>query len=248
LVRKTEIKISIVIPVYNSSAYIDATIESLLGWAKKIEYKTQIIFVDDASTDGTVEKIQGQKVSAQVELMLLVNSVNRGKGYSVKRGMLEADGSYKIYTDADIPFGVGGIEKILYYLDDKEFDLCVGNRRSKWSFYHQKMTGSRRVASAVFTSIVSRYIITGVDDTQCGLKGFRADVADYLFGRVVINRFAFDVEILYLSFKNEFDIKRIPVVYSGCGETTVGLSIDSARMLWDVVRIPFRYHFTRKYL
>jgi dolichyl-phosphate beta-glucosyltransferase len=90
-------------------------------------------------------------------------------------------------------------------------------------------------------------VVTGINDTQCGLKGFRANVANQLFPKLAINGFGFDIEILYLSYKNEFDIKRIPVSFVGNDNSTINLAKDSLSMLKDIMILPFRYHFTKKY-
>ena len=103
----------------------------------------------------------------------------------------------------------------------------------------------RSLASWVFTALVSRIIVTGVRDTQCGIKGFEAGAADALFGALQTNGFAFDVEILYRAFKLDMDIKRLPVTLLTSGPSTVSTFRHGPIMLWNVLLLPFRYHLSR---
>ena len=106
----------------------------------------------------------------------------------------------------------------------------------------QKRSFARRVASVVFTAVVSRIVVTGIRDTQCGFKGFRADVARYLFSQSRIDNFAFDVEVLYLAFKNDLDVKRLPVKLEHDDDSSVSLLSHALPMLVSILQLPFRYH------
>jgi dolichyl-phosphate beta-glucosyltransferase len=94
----------------------------------------------------------------------------------------------------------------------------------------------------VFTAFVSRIVVTGVRDTQCGFKGFRTDIAKHLFGQSRIDNFAFDVEVLYLAFKNDLDIKRLPVRLESDDDSSVSLLRHALPMLVSILRLPFRYY------
>jgi dolichyl-phosphate beta-glucosyltransferase len=238
-----EIKLSLVIPIYNAASFIQDTLKRLTAWKRSLPYTTQVILVDDGSTDNTRSLIETYLQREDPGLEYIYYEKNQGKGFAVKTGMLAAKGSYKVFTDADIPYGFEVIDRILYYLDFKEFDVCIGNRRSIHSQYFVRMNPLRRLSSFVFTVLISRYVVTGINDTQCGLKGFRAAAAERLFSRQRINGFAFDVELLYYCYKFEYDIKRIPVAFEGNYHSTINLSRNSIQMLWDVLRLPFFYHW-----
>lgn len=241
------VKLSLIIPVFNAESFIDHILRSTLKWAKSVNYTVEVIWVNDGSLDGSKDKIERFIDEFGGCFKLLSYDKNKGKGFAVKEGMNEACGEYRVFTDADIPYGFEIIEKIIYYLDFKEFDVCVGNRKSMHSEYFAEISFLRKITSMIFTFFVSRFVVTGINDTQCGLKGFRANVADSLFPKLNINGFGFDVELLYLSYKKEYDIKRIPVSFEGNNNSTVNLAKDSFRMLIDIAILPFRYHFTKKY-
>ncbi len=242
-----DVKLSLIIPIYNAEAFILDTLMRLNEWKQKISYSVQIILVDDGSKDSTKKIAENYIKANDLSIEILSYKVNQGKGYAVKHGMLAGVGKYKIFTDADIPFGFEVINTMLYYLDFKEFDVCIGNRKSVNSIYFTKMSLIRKLSSRFFTMVISRYVVTGVTDTQCGLKGFKAEVADLLFSKLQTKGFAFDVEILYLCYKYEFDIKKIPVVFVGNDISTINLTKNSIQMLYNIICLPFRYHFSNKY-
>ena len=242
-----EIKLSLLIPVYNAQKFILKTLNQLTEWKKNLSYTVQIIIINDGSKDSTKQIIEQYISYNKSSIELITYPLNSGKGYAVKKGMLAASGKYRIFTDADIPFGFQSIDNILYYLDFKEFDVCVGNRKMPNSEYLLKVNPLRKLASVLFTMIISRYVVTGINDTQCGLKGFREDVANQLFSTLQTKGFAFDVEILYLSYKYNYDIKRVPVTFVGNSFSTIRLSKHSLEMFWDVFRLPFRWHFSNIY-
>ncbi|MGB5417242.1 glycosyltransferase [Algibacter sp.] len=239
--------LSLIIPIYNASDFIIDSLKAISQWTKNLEYSVEVILVNDGSSDNSKGVIEDYIASTDKSIKLLSYEKNKGKGYAVKQGMIEAKGEFRIFTDADIPYGFEIIDNMLHYLDFKEFDVCIGNRRSIHSQYFTEVTFFRKLSSTIFTAFASRFVVTGINDTQCGLKGFRSRVADRLFPKLAINGFGFDIEILYLSYKYEFDIKRIPVVFEGNDNSTISLAKDSLSMFVDVMVLPFRYHFTKKY-
>ena len=240
-------KLSLIIPVYNASDFIIDSLKKLTQWQSKLDYSTEIILVNDGSKDDSKTKIEDFIKEYKSNVKLISYDKNRGKGYAVKQGMVSAMGEFKIFTDADVPYGLEIIDKMLYYLDFKEFDVCIGNRRSFHSKYFTQISFFRKLSSILYTAFISRFVVTGINDTQCGLKGFRANVADQLFPKLAVKGFGFDVELLYLSYKNEYDIKRIPVSFEGNNNSTIHLAKDSLYMLKDVFALPLRYHFTKRY-
>jgi len=240
-------RLSLVIPIYNAEDFIDQSMQYISQWIKTLEYDVEVILVNDGSSDDSKVEIEYYIKNFDQSFKLISYEQNKGKGYAVKQGMIMAKGEFRIFTDADIPYGFEIIDNILHYLDFKEFDVCIGNRKSVHSKYFTKISFIRNLSSKIFTMFISRYVVTGINDTQCGLKGFRANVADQLFPKLAINGFGFDIEILYLSYKNEFDIKRIPVSFEGNYNSTINLAKDSLSMLIDIMILPIRFHFTKKY-
>jgi dolichyl-phosphate beta-glucosyltransferase len=230
--------LSLILPAYNAAGYLARSLQALLerrpSWPS-----SELLVVDDGSTDATAA-IAAQYQRAGVVCLRLPR--NRGKGGAVRTGMLAARGRFRIFTDADLPYELEAIERVLDYLDRKEFDLVIGGRDLPGSRFAVRPTRPRRIASALFTLLISRLVVTGVVDTQCGLKGLRAAAAERLFRLARVDGFAFDVELLYLAYKHNLDIKRIPVQQVRNAPSTLSLPLSSVRMLWDVLLLPLRYH------
>jgi dolichyl-phosphate beta-glucosyltransferase len=151
--------------------------------------------------------------------------------------MREARGDVRVYTDVDLPFGSECIRLMEHFIAERGFHVVIGDRTLEASRYSQQVTLLRRLASAVFTTLVGRVITGGFFDTQCGVKGFRSDVAERLFLLSRIDRFAFDVELVYMSLKHRLDIKRLAVELERNETSSVRVVRDSLRMLVDVARI-----------
>jgi dolichyl-phosphate beta-glucosyltransferase len=207
-----DIKLSLIIPIFNVETFILDTLTRLTEWEQGINFPVQIILVNDGSVDSTKSIVENYINSQNSSIEILSYKLNQGKGYAVKTGMLAAIGNFRIFTDADIPFGFEVINTFLYYLDFKEFDVVIGDRTLPDSRYNTDIPKIRKIGSYIFSFIVGRFVASGHFDTQCGMKGFKAEIATDLFSVSKINGFAFDVELLYISLKRNYDIKRLPVV------------------------------------
>ncbi|HEV2105728.1 MAG TPA: glycosyltransferase [Candidatus Eisenbacteria bacterium] len=234
-------RLSLVLPCYNGGAYVATSLRALHAWLADHAAATgpaEVILVDDGSRDDTVAAAAATGLPVRIERQ----DRNRGKGAAVRRGMRVATGTFRVFMDADLPFDLGDLERVLHYLDFKEFDVVVGSRAVRGHSYAVARPAERRLASRVFSELVGRLVVTGVRDTQCGLKGFRAPIADYLFRESRVDRFAFDVELLYLAFKNGFDVKSIPVHMVAELPSTLQVARDGLPMLLEVLRLPLRFH------
>ena len=239
-------KLSLIIPTYNAESFIRESILKIIEWRKNKPYEVEVLLINDGSLDQT-QKIINTLNPEELQLKFISYTKNKGKGYAVKIGMNSAIGQYRIFTDADIPYGLNVIDDILEQLSSKNFDLCVGNRLDKASTYHTEMSFFRKMSSKVFTFFVTRFTIDSVGDTQCGIKGFTAKTANRIFSKTRINGFAFDVESIYLCYKYNLRIKRIPVRFQGNNITTIKLFNTSIRMLIDVLSLPVRFHILKNY-
>ncbi len=234
--------LSIVLPVYNNAFILRKQLPGLIRFLNEKGIDHEIILVDDGSRK---PENTGQ-VAAEYQCKYIGLGKNLGKGAAVRRGMLEAKGEFRIYTDADVPFHYSAIENFLYYLDFKEFHIVVGDRTLKDSEYFDEITTNRKIGSAIFTFIVGRFVTTGLFDTQCGLKGFRAEIAEDLFGKGRLTGFAFDVELLYLALKRNYDIKRLPVKLRFNESSSVRVFRDGFTMLFDLFKMKW-YQVRGKY-
>jgi len=237
----TPVKTSVVIPCYNAERTLGDSLRKLTQFLEAraaVFAPFEVIAVDDGSRDGTARIVREQFP----EVKLLRHEQNRGKGAAVRTGMLAAQGTYRFFTDADMPFDLDALDAMLYYLHNREVDICIGSRNREQLKPLVKRTQLRYVASYIYTAFVSRLIVTGVRDTQCGLKGFRAEIAEYLFRNSRVENFAFDVEILYLAFKNDLDVKRVPARLVSEDYSSVSVFRHSPIMLGSILMVLHRYH------
>ena len=237
----TPVKTSVVIPCYNAARTLRDSLHKLTRFLEahaEVFAPYEVIAVDDGSRDNTAAIVRGEFPG----VTLISHARNRGKGAAVRTGILAAKGAYRFFTDADLPFDLEAFDAMLYYLQNKEFDLCIGSRNREQLKPLVKRTYLRNVASYVYTAFVSRLIVTGVRDTQCGLKGFRAEIAEYLFRNSRVDNFAFDVEILYLAFKNDLDVKRVPARLISEDYSSVSVFRHSPAMLGSILMVLHRYH------
>ncbi|TCK68516.1 dolichyl-phosphate beta-glucosyltransferase [Winogradskyella wandonensis] len=239
-------KLSLVIPIYNAGVFIEDSIQRLKDWMIEQDYLIEVILVNDGSTDNT-ELLLKKNIGKSDCLALISYSSNKGKGHAVKQGMLKAKGKYRVFTDADIPYGFKKINEILGHFDSNNFDVCIGSRVEKASKYRVKSSFFRTISSKVFTFFITKFVIDKVGDTQCGLKGFTAQTAENIFSKLKISGFAFDVETIYLCSKYNLRIKRIPVQFEGNTISTINLFSSSFRMFFDVLSLPIRYHILKAY-
>jgi dolichyl-phosphate beta-glucosyltransferase len=225
--------LSVVIPSFKGSAVLSNNVPGLIAYFREKKIEHEIIIVDDGSADhGATEK-----VAATLGCRFLKNDQNEGKGSAVRKGMLAANGRYRIFTDVDIPFEHEAFDRFLHYLDVKEFDVVIGDRTLPGSSYFAEIPGIRKFGSDIFSFIVGRFVAGGHFDTQCGMKGFRDDVALDLFSKGRVRGFAFDVELLYISLKRNYNIKRLPVVLRCQEGSSVNVIVHGMGMLFDLLRI-----------
>jgi dolichyl-phosphate beta-glucosyltransferase len=191
----------------------------------------EIIVVDDGGGDVTASDLEGSPHARLVRL-----PVNRGKGAAVRAGLLAARGAARVYTDVDVPYDPEWIVVIATHIRNG-YHLVIGDRTLPGSLYAHDVGWRRRLASSVFSFLVGRLITGGFFDTQCGLKGLRGDVAEMLVPLMRIDRFAFDVELLYVALKHGLDIKRVPVRLRRNETSSIRLLRDSSTMLIDVGRL-----------
>lgn len=235
--------LSVIIPSYKSSAVLKNNLPYIITALQEKKYVFEIIIVDDGSLDGGLTK----QVAEEFKCEYLGYKKNKGKGAALRAGMLHATGQFKFFTDADIPFETEAFDRFLHYLDERKFDVVVGDRTLTESSYHTSKSFLRNLASRWFSLIVGNFVAGNMFDTQCGFKGFRADIAEDLFGVSRINGFTIDVEILYVALKRNYDIKRLPVTLRSQEGTSVSILKHSITMIIDLFRIKIN-HVKKRYV
>jgi dolichyl-phosphate beta-glucosyltransferase len=230
--------ISIIIPSYNSSEALKKNLGYLKDFLNKQKYKYEIVIVDDGSIDnGKTKEIANTFKCSYYKL-----PQNMGKGAALREGFLNAKGKYKIFTDADVPYETNAINDIIYYLDEQGYCMVIGDRTLNKSDYYTKVKIHRNILSKIFAFMGGYFILGAEYDTQCGIKGFRGDVADELFKLSKINRFAIDIEILYLAIKRNYSIKKINVNLRSQDGVSINVFRDGFRMIIDILKIIKNYH------
>jgi dolichyl-phosphate beta-glucosyltransferase len=225
-----------ILPAYNCSGEISESVKNLLSFFNQHSLRWEIIIVDDGSRDET-----SRAVAENEWIKIIRFPRNSGKGAAVRAGMLEARGKVRIFTDADLPYGTEPVSLAYYYIMDKGVHAVLGDRNLPGASY--KKAGPLRNMISWTASLLFRTLITGgFYDTQCGFKAFRGEVAEALFQKTRINRFATDVEIVYLLLKYHLAIRRIPVRLRSDSPSTVRLFRDSLRAFYDSCKLPLYWH------
>lgn len=224
--------LSLIIPVYNACDYLEKRTWRGIKEIKRTLDNFEIIFVNDGSTDRTLQILEKIKTEDQ-RIKILSYNKNRGKGYAVKMGILKAVGEFIFFTDADLPFGISPILESCQMLENEGFDMILA-QRSK-NFYSNL---KRKIASRLFSFFVDFFFGLGVLDTQCGLKGFKREIAKDLFNRITRNDFTFDVEIIYLARKKKLKIGFLLVKPTGfSNSTTISFFPHAIKMLINLIII-----------
>ena len=229
--------LSIVIPAYNEDRRLVPTLEKLRDYASKHDCDWEVIVVDDGSRDDT-HKSACDADPGPLQLRILSNPSNRGKGYSVRRGMLEAQGRRMLMCDADLSMPIDQLPKLLQALDDG-FDVAIASRDMPDSVLDPPQPWSRRIIGAVFRIIRSSVILPGIRDSQCGFKCFERQVARKIFTAQSLDGFAFDCEVLALAQRFGHCIAEIGVTWRNDRDSRVRIT-DPFSMLLNLLTIRWR--------
>jgi dolichyl-phosphate beta-glucosyltransferase len=226
-------RFSIVVPAYNEGPRIATTIASLRTDLAAIDRDggLEIIVVDDGSRDDTAAIAR----QAQADQVLVMNP-NRGKGGAVRAGMLAANGRTVAFTDADLAYAPTQLLPLLAGVEEG-WDVVVGNRRHAATKVLAPATFVRDVGSKVVNLITQTMLLGQYEDTQCGCKAFRSDVARALFGAGRLEGFSFDIELFHLIERNRLSLALVPVEVRNTSTSSVRAALDGWRLLRDVLRI-----------
>jgi glycosyltransferase involved in cell wall biosynthesis len=224
-------ELSIIIPSYNEEPRLLATLQKIASYIEASRRNTEVIVVDDGSQDRTAQVAESFRGKI-ANLRVLSNGVNRGKGYSVRHGSLEAQGDTILFTDADLSAPIEEADKLLAALE--EHDVAIGSRAVDRSLIEVHETLFREFAGIVFNTIVRVILRLPFVDTQCGFKAFRRARSRIIFEQQTIERFGFDPELLYLARHHGLSTSEVPVRWSHSPATKVNMLRDSVQMFLDV--------------
>ncbi len=226
---------TVIIPAYNEEQRLGSTLDAVVEYLEGADLSYELIVVDDGSADGTAELVRQRP--APPEIRLLCNERNRGKGYSVRRGMQEARGELVLFSDADNSTPIQELEKLAAEIDAGA-DVAIGSRALPESVLEVRQPAYREYMGRVFNLLVR--MLTGLRfrDTQCGFKLFRREVARDLASRQTLDGWAFDVELLYLAVRKDgLTVSEVPIRWLNSPRTTLNAATDSFAMLREVARV-----------
>ncbi len=224
--------LSVIIPVYNEKERINNLIY-VYEYLKKQKYSIELIVVDDGSTDNTKRILQ--KLSKTIPFTLISYEHNKGKGYAIRKGMLYASGSHKLFMDIDLSVPLETIEKFLKEIPKNK--IIIASRRIKGANIIERQPIMREVMGRIFTKLSQITLQTNISDFTCGLKCFEQEVAGKIFSRAKIDRWGFDSEIIFIATKFGFQIKEVPVEWSNDSHSKVKFPKDAICSLKELFEI-----------
>jgi glycosyltransferase involved in cell wall biosynthesis len=225
-------KYSIVIPAYNESARIPATLRSVVDTIRASGWDAEVVVVNDGSRDNTAQVVREFARSAP-EIRLLENTENRGKGYSVRNGVLHALGEVVMFTDADMSSPMEEADGLFAAIGNGA-DIAIGSRWLATSRQTHRQPLYRQFFGRCFNLLTRMVMNLPFADTQCGFKAFTRAAAQTVFQLQTIERWGFDPEILFIALKRGYDIKEIPVSWAHDARTRISYLRDGLQMLKEL--------------
>lgn len=226
---------SIVIPAYNESRRIPATLEAVISCIRAKGWAAEVVVVDDGSGDGTADVVRAFALRAP-EVRLLQNSGNRGKGYSVRHGILQALGEVVMFTDADLSAPIEEAQG-LFDAIAAGADIAIGSRWLERQRQTIRQPRYRRFFGRCFNAVTRLVMRLPFADTQCGFKAFTRAAAQTVFQLQTIEGWGFDAEILFIALKRGYAIKEVPVSWAHDERTQISYLRDGLRMLRDLAQV-----------
>ena len=230
-------RLSIVIPAYNESARIEATLKRVMSCAETQGWDAEVLVIDDGSKDDTAA-IVSRWMELHPRLHLIKNPGNRGKGYSVRNGLLQAAGDVVLFTDADLSSPMEEANQLVAALDQGA-DVAIGSRwmQRERQTIHQPLY--RQFFGRCFNAITRRVMGLPFKDTQCGFKAFKREAAQVIFRLQRIERWGFDPEILFIARKLKYKIIEVPVTWGHDERSRMSYLKDGMKMLEELAVIRY---------
>lgn len=228
--------LSVIVPAYNEERRIGPTLEILVGYLSTQTFEWEVLVVENGSDDGTVEVLNSW--AAEVEQVRLVSLPQAGKGLAVREGMLEAAGKYRFMCDADMSMPVEYLDIFLARMAER-YDVVIGSRQIEGARRFGEPPG-RHLMGRVFNWVVQLIAVGGFQDTQCGFKMFRGNVAEDLFRKQRTKGWGFDVEILYMAVTKKMRVLEMPIDWYHEPSSKINPVSDSIEMVKDTVLARWR--------
>jgi dolichyl-phosphate beta-glucosyltransferase len=240
-------KYSIVIPAFNESARVPATLEAVIACVRANAWDAEIIVVNDGSTDSTAKLVRDIAQTAP-ELRMIENPGNRGKGYSVRNGILHALGDVVMFTDADLSAPIDEAER-LFAAIAAGADMAIGSRWLQSSRQTHRQPLYRQFFGRCFNAVCRMVMRLPFADTQCGFKAFTRAAAQTVFQLQTIERWGFDPEILFIALKRGFIVKEVSVSWAHDERSRISYLKDGLQMLKELAIVRWNAltgHYNRR--
>jgi dolichyl-phosphate beta-glucosyltransferase len=235
MIPSNDMTYSIVIPAYNEGERLGATLEKVLAYVRQQGWDAEVIVVNDGSRDNTAEIVRAFAEKNPI-LRLVENPGNRGKGYSVRNGILNSRGDIVAFSDADLSSPIEELPRLLQALAGGA-DIAIGSRWLRAELQTQRQSLHRQLFGRVFNALNRVVLGLKFKDTQCGFKAFTRRAAQTILPLQRIERWGFDPEILFLARKFGFRVEEVPVRWGHSGGTRINPLMDGARMFHEMLRI-----------
>jgi dolichyl-phosphate beta-glucosyltransferase len=226
---------SIVVPAYNESARLPHSLDRLLDHCAHNHWDAEIVVVNDGSRDNTAQ-IVGDYAARHPAVRLVENPGNRGKGYSVRNGMMNAKGQVLLFTDADLSSPIEEAAKLFAALEQGA-DVAIGSRWKRSETQTERQPLYRQLFGRLFNLLLRLILGLPFNDTQCGFKAFRRQAADAIFPRQRIERWGFDPEVLFLARKFGFRVEEVPVAWAHDHLSKINPLVDGLKMFAEMLQI-----------
>ena len=227
--------LSIIIPAYNEENRLPKSLGQVLRFLEGQSFTSEVIVVENGSADNTLDV--AQEFAQKHANVRVIKSDQRGKGLAIQRGVKEAKGEYLFMCDADLSMPIEEISKFFPPKLNK-VDVAIGSREAPGAVRYNEPP-YRHVTGRVFNTLIRWLVLPGLQDTQCGFKCIRADIARDIFPRQTLTGWAFDVELLYIARHHGYQIVEIPIDWYFNADSKISVIRDSLRMFLDLLRIRF---------
>jgi len=231
--------VSVIIPAYNEEQRLGRSVPAIADYFRQQGIDFEILVVDDGSTDGTRRVAEHELRPHRGRVVAVAG--NRGKGHAMRRGVEQAEGRWILMSDADLSTPIEEYARLAAAVRDSDLDLAIGSRGLPDSKIEVRQGKLRESMGKTFNHIMR--LMTGLPfrDTQCGFKLMDRERVQPLFAKMVVDGFAFDVELLYLATRFGLRVRELPIVWRNDSRSRVSMVTDPGRMLLDVLRIRWRF-------
>jgi dolichyl-phosphate beta-glucosyltransferase len=234
--------LSVIIPAHNEEKRLPKTMEQVFAFQKEQRYTSEVLVVENASQDGTLQLVQNfitehhlDQPNKNIKPMRVIQEPRRGKGWAVKRGMLEASGEYRFMCDADFSMPVTEVNRFIPPALTG-VDIAIASRETPGSVRYDE-PAYRHLVGRVFNALIRTIALPGLQDTQCGFKCFRGTVAEDLFNYQTISGWSFDVEVLFIARQRGYVIREISIPWYFNANSHISVVRDSLNMAFDLLKI-----------